>query len=40
MVATAIETIAVDGVSDFDARVNPFIGNALEGFVVTSYLQW
>lgn len=40
MVATAFETIALDCVSDLDVWVNPFIGYALEGFVVTPYLQW
>lgn len=40
MVATAFEPVALDSVSDLDARVNPFIGYALEGFVVTPYLQW
>lgn len=40
MVATAFEPIALDCLSDLDARVNPFIGYALEGFVVTPYLQW
>ena len=40
MVATAFEAITLDCVSYLDARVNPFIGYALEGFVVTSYLQW
>ena len=40
MVATVFEPIALDSVSDLDARVNPFIGYALEGFVVTPYLQW
>ena len=40
MVATAFEPVALDSVSDLDARVNPFIGYALEGFVFTSYLQW
>ena len=40
MVATSFETIAFDSVSDLDAWIDPFIGYALEGFVVTSYLQW
>ena len=40
MVATAFEPVALDCVRDLDARVNPFIGYALEGFIVTSYLQW
>ena len=40
MVATAFEPVALDCVSDLDAGVNPFIGYALEGFIVTSYLQW
>lgn len=39
MVATAFETIALDCVSDLDVWVNPFIGYAPEGFVVTPYLQ-
>lgn len=40
MVATAFEPVAFDCVRDFDAGVNPFIGYALAGFVVTPYLQW
>jgi hypothetical protein len=38
MVATALEAVALDGVSYLDARVNPFIGYTLEGFVITPYL--
>ena len=40
MVGGVLEPVALDSVSDLDARVNPFIGYALEGFVVTPYLQW
>ena len=40
MVATAFEPVAFDCVSYIDAWIDPFIGYALEGFVVTSYLQW
>ena len=40
MVGGVFEPVALDSVSDLDARVNPFIGYALEGFVVTPYLQW
>ena len=40
MVATAFEPIALDCVRYLDAWVNPFIGYALEGFIVTPYLQW
>ena len=40
MVATPFEAVALDGVSYLDARVNPFIGYTLEGFVITPYLQW
>ena len=40
MVATSLEPITFDCVSYLDARVNPFIGYTLEGFVITPYLQW
>ena len=40
MVATSLEPIAFDCVSYLDAWIYPFIGYALEGFVVTPYLQW
>ena len=40
MVATAFEPVALDGVSDFDAGVNPFIGYVSESIVITPYLQW
>ena len=32
MVVTAFEPVAVDIARDFEVRINPFIGYALEGF--------
>ncbi len=40
MVDRVLEPVTLDGVNHLDAGVNPFIGYALEGFVVTPYLQW
>ncbi len=40
MVATPLKAIAFDGVSYLDAGIYPFIGYALEGIIVTPYLQW
>lgn len=35
-----LKAVALDSVRDLDARIYPFIGYALEGFIVASYLQW
>ena len=40
MVATPFEAVALDCISHLDAGIDPFIGYALEGFIVTPYLQW
>ena len=40
MVATTLKSVALDGVGYFYWWIYPFIGYALEGFIVASYLQW
>ena len=39
MVATPFEAVAFDGVRYLDAGIYPLVGYALEGFIVTPYLQ-